>query len=648
MTLARDAKLDGFALNMGWNETTSIDSLANAFKAANALGNFKLFFSLDYAGNGPWPQKEASAFINKWKSDAAYFKYNGKPLVSTFEGPNQSEDWKKIKPETGCFFIPSFSSYGAKKAMDTGVVDGLFSWGAWTEGPNDNFNTVDESYKAFLGGKPYMMPVSPWFFTNMPGFRKNWLWRGDDLWYDRWISVLTLQPEFVQIISWNDYGESHYIGPAPQLDSGYEAFDKLRGDPPFNYAKDVPHNGWRLFLPYLISLYKTGTASVTREGVVAWYRQTEASACPSGDTTGNTATQLQFTHSPGDLARDRIFFDALLGSSATVSVTIGGKAVAANWEELNTPAGGVGIYHGSVSFKGLSGSVVITISRGGTTVVQLTGQPILSKCPNAVQNWNPYVGLKEAAGTIAAVSPPKDSTTKCVQGRGLGYYESLCKAACKYNYCPSVCTCTALREKTDAYPKSTGIKGCPYPGFDETFLGLCSMTCDIGECSTTSCSVVKSTYTCPVIPVTAPRVPNCVAGTARGPYKAMCEWTCKYGECPPDICMCTGVGYGTPTIPPKTAVTGKPISGLDYGLCDWACSRGFCDTTVCQRSSPVALPSTGLTKDSTCKDMERMGTSQNSLPVREWWISTNTSTYLDSKSTSCSSGFSLPRVKHSG
>lgn len=23
-----------------------------------------------------------------------------------------------------------------------------------------------------------MMPVSPWFYTNMPGFDKNWLWRG--------------------------------------------------------------------------------------------------------------------------------------------------------------------------------------------------------------------------------------------------------------------------------------------------------------------------------------------------------------------------------------------------------------------------------------------------------------------------------------
>lgn len=33
-----------------------------------------------------------------------------------------------------------------------------------------------------------MMPISPWFFTNLPGYDKNWLWRrGDMLWYDRWV-----------------------------------------------------------------------------------------------------------------------------------------------------------------------------------------------------------------------------------------------------------------------------------------------------------------------------------------------------------------------------------------------------------------------------------------------------------------------------
>lgn len=73
------------------------------------------------------------------------------------------------------------------------------------------FTTVDESYRAFLLGKTYMMPVSPWFFTNMPGFRKNWLWRGDSLWFDRWQQIVSMeaahQPEYLQIITWNDWGE---------------------------------------------------------------------------------------------------------------------------------------------------------------------------------------------------------------------------------------------------------------------------------------------------------------------------------------------------------------------------------------------------------------------------------------------------------
>jgi hypothetical protein len=26
---------------------------------------------------------------------------------------------------------------------------------------------------------PFQMPVSPWFYTNLPGYNKNWLWRGE-------------------------------------------------------------------------------------------------------------------------------------------------------------------------------------------------------------------------------------------------------------------------------------------------------------------------------------------------------------------------------------------------------------------------------------------------------------------------------------
>lgn len=44
-----------------------------------------------------------------------------------------------------------------------------------------------------------MMPVSPWFYTNLPEYSKNWLWRGDDLWHIRWQQVLDIQPTFVEV-----------------------------------------------------------------------------------------------------------------------------------------------------------------------------------------------------------------------------------------------------------------------------------------------------------------------------------------------------------------------------------------------------------------------------------------------------------------
>jgi hypothetical protein len=113
---------------MGWNENTTAEALPNVFKAANNLGNtFKLFFSLDYAGNGAWPQDEVITLINAYRNNDAYFKHNGQPLVSTFEGPANASDWNTIKTATNDFFIPSYSSLGAKHAMKTGVVDGLFN-----------------------------------------------------------------------------------------------------------------------------------------------------------------------------------------------------------------------------------------------------------------------------------------------------------------------------------------------------------------------------------------------------------------------------------------------------------------------------------------------------------------------------------------
>jgi hypothetical protein len=128
MNLAMEAHIDAFALNIAAGWVGNDAQIANAFNAANSLG-FKLFFSFDYAGNGPWAESDVYNLIRTYGSNAAYYHYNGAPFVSTFEGTDNANDWITIKAETGCFFMPDWSSRGAQVALKLGggVADGLFS-----------------------------------------------------------------------------------------------------------------------------------------------------------------------------------------------------------------------------------------------------------------------------------------------------------------------------------------------------------------------------------------------------------------------------------------------------------------------------------------------------------------------------------------
>ncbi|RHZ66652.1 hypothetical protein CDV55_103731 [Aspergillus turcosus] len=392
--LAQDAQIDAFALNIAARDAINAQSIPLAFEAAQAA-RFKIFFSFDYVARGPWNQDDVTELLLRYKVNEAYYRNNGRPLASTFEGSENAEEWINIKASTDCFFIPDWSSLGAKAALDKGygTVDGLFSWAAWPSGPQDINTQVDVSYLKHLNeseGLVYMMPVSPWFYTNLPGYGKNWLWRGDDLWHDRWQEVLSVRPEFVEIISWNDYGESHYIGPLHE--GGYELF--RTGKAPFNYAENMPHDGWRTLLPFIIGTYKHGHAEVKQESLVAWYRTTPGSACGTGGTSANTHSHAQIEFSPLEVVADRIFYSALLTEYATPEVIIGSTTQKGTWR--NQPASGRGIYHGSAPFNGAKGDVEVTLWREGNRTLTLRGKGISGSCSNGVQNWNAWVGSTQS------------------------------------------------------------------------------------------------------------------------------------------------------------------------------------------------------------------------------------------------------------
>lgn len=80
----------------------------------------------------------------------------------------------------------------------------------------------------------------------------------------------------MEIITWNDYGESHYINApvAAQIVSGANA-----------YVDGYDHTAFRFVLPYFIAAYKAGTTTdveLPAEGAMAWYRTTPATICSDG------------------------------------------------------------------------------------------------------------------------------------------------------------------------------------------------------------------------------------------------------------------------------------------------------------------------------------------------------------------------------
>ncbi|KAF6827578.1 alpha-glucanase [Colletotrichum musicola] len=475
--MAQEAHIDAFALNMAYDDPTNEDSVAAAFQHASSLG-FQLFFSFDYAGNRPWPKAERPGTNN--------FRYNGKPFVSTFEGPESAEDWLDIKPATGCFFIPDWSSLGAKLAVEKagGVADGLFNWAAWPWGDQNMDTYVDASYK-------------------------------------QWQQVLWWKPDFVQIISWNDYGESHSIG--PNRDKSMEAF--TIGKAPYNFV--LPHDGWRETLPFSIDMYKHNTTTIDSERLVTWYRPNPRTACNDG---------------------------------------VGGVKQEASWS--SEPEGGVGLYHGNARFYDSTGDVHVRILRG-SVIAEVAGIPITEDCSktNGYTNWNAWVGSARSSGSVS-VKPRSLADQVCVNGachctklgaqkplpewRGIQAfpakgkttdYQGICQYACNYGFCPSAYCGTV-----------------EYPPIIATVSPFLPATCTRGEAMSTAaffdeiCAFACAHGFCPIavcycsaqgsLDLLEPTETSDVRTMEGAPDDhGLCAFSCARGTCPS---ICVGSEYSDP------------------------------------------------------------------------------------------------------
>ncbi|KAJ7266343.1 glycoside hydrolase family 71 protein [Mycena rebaudengoi] len=370
---AKSIGIDGFALNIAAVDY-EVDRVATAFVAAENA-NFKLFFSFDMS-------RPCASLVSSHASSRAMLTFNGGVLVSTFAGENNGDGfWAGIKTSLRnqgikVTFVPAFISFRAPSRVNELLssfpsIDGFFNWWSWPDDVNSLLPIdTDIAYKnaAHSRGGPYMMSVSPWQFKDIDS-NNAWVEQSDTLWNYRWLQAINdVKPDIVQIVTWNDYAESHYIGDInPNVDLGSAAP---------NYVNGFPHAAWRIIAQYYISWYKHGVApQVTNDVVVFWYRAHPKSVSCNGGWLPRMST----------FPADQIFAVSLLSTPATISLDVGSTH--------SQFTGNVGATLGSINFPTEDSQIpFIQIIRNGVTAKSGLGSVFITRSCSWY-NFNPFVGV---------------------------------------------------------------------------------------------------------------------------------------------------------------------------------------------------------------------------------------------------------------
>ncbi|KAK7464127.1 hypothetical protein VKT23_006291 [Stygiomarasmius scandens] len=376
---AQAVGIDGFALNVAV-DNYEVDKIVDAFAAAEAASNFQLFFSFDM--NYQWAQSDMVSLVSAHASSPSMFRWNNAVLVSTFNGEDRGDPfWVSFKDSLASqgievSFAPAFIGFRdpgrSQELVNTFTsIDGFFNWWSWPADVADDLTTdTDLAYQSAVSSKsgPYIMSVSPWQFKELGG-DQDWVEQSDRLWKYRWEQAINgVKPDLVEIVTWNDYGESHYIADInPKVDLGTLAP---------NYVNGFEHGPWRIMAEYYISWFKNGSPpAVETDTVVFWYRAHPKSVtCSGGDRPRNS-----------DFPADAIFAWSLLTSPATISLDVG-----SNHAEFDA---GTGVGIGSVPFPSEDSQIpFVQIIRNSVSVKSIHGSMFITNACS-YYNFNPWVGV---------------------------------------------------------------------------------------------------------------------------------------------------------------------------------------------------------------------------------------------------------------
>lgn len=190
----------------------------------------------------------------------------------------------------------------------------------------------------------------------------------DHLYNKRWETIIDNRDEIdiVQIITWNDYGESHYIGP-------------IQGDQPNSQAwvDGCNHTAWLDMTTYYANAFKTGSfPEINQDKIYLWARPHPRDAVASSDPVGKPQSY--------QLMEDAVYAVVMATSPSKVTLSTGPSSsqtfdVPAGVSKLSVPISAGGTMYGK-------------IERDGNSIVELNPQFTFDPNPKTY-NYNAVVAF---------------------------------------------------------------------------------------------------------------------------------------------------------------------------------------------------------------------------------------------------------------
>ncbi|KAF8900122.1 glycosyl hydrolase family 71-domain-containing protein [Gymnopilus junonius] len=374
---------DAIALNIGsddWQRT----QVATAYQAAQASGTgIKLFYSFDLTAM-PCDLNDLVARVKLYANHPNQFKVNGKVFISSYSGDCLGNSgWASLKAQTNGYLMPFI--WGLEGQFNSWpALDSWYCWGcAWPQGDYPK-NTDDDNYYISQLGTRYATTISGWLYTHLS--YKNFYLRGDDwLIVSRWQELMQMRDTltFVELVTWNDYGESDYFGP-------------IKGAQPagITYATNFPHIAWYDLSKYYVTAFKTGTyPAITTDVIYFWARPHPAAAIASSDSLGK-ATGWDWTE-------DSMWAAVFATSSATVTLKCGSSS-----NTFSAPAGVT-----TLKIPLSPGKMTVQMVRSGQTIINYTPSDYTYITNPVLYNYNAWVGSATATVSATSSTPSTSSST---------------------------------------------------------------------------------------------------------------------------------------------------------------------------------------------------------------------------------------------